>query len=463
MKNLISLCLIILLGSVTAAAKESKPEPFQIRKYETQALKNGLTILWIPDQALPYTSMQLMIKSGSSQDPAGKDGLASFTAGMLEKGTLKRSASQIADDLEQIGSGFDVSVEPDYTIVSTSALSFHKDNILKQFTEILLQPSFTNTEIERYRKNILGSLQKMADSPEEFTQFLLPRFLYGNHPYGHEAVGGPAAIKTFKRVDLQKFYAANYDPSSSVLAVVGQYDQAWKDSLIKIFDAWKSKPNTNLEIPEFPQWKGRELLLVDRGDLNQAQIQIGFKGVPRNMPEYLELRGALKILGESFGSRLFEEIRVKRGLTYHINAWFDPRLKPGPMGIYTFTRIDKIAETVEETLKTYKKFVQDGVTEAEVSDVKALMHGQFPRTFETPEALGRQLLLLNRYGISPDYLTHYLDNLQAMTKESVNATIKKYFDADNLRILVYAPKAKAEESLKKLGKLEIKGYKEFLQ
>ncbi|MGZ3722842.1 MAG: M16 family metallopeptidase [Bdellovibrionales bacterium] len=459
MRSLIFALTFVL--AVPAFAKE-KVEPFQLRKFETQTLKNGLKILWLADPSLPYIAMNLMINSGSSQDPAGKEGLAAFTAGMLEKGSTKRSATQISEDLEQIGSGIDVGVEPDYTMVTTSALSFHKDNVLKQFAEVLLQPSFTNAEIERHRKNILGSLQKLADSPEAFTEYLMPRFLFGTHPYGHEAVGRPGSVKNFKRMDLQKFYADNYDPSHSVLAVVGQYDGAWKESVVKTMEAWKAKPSTQVEIPEFPQWKGRELLLVDRGDLNQAQIQIGFKGIPRSLPEYLEFRAALKVLGESFGSRLFEEIRVKRGLTYHISAWFDPRLKPGPMGIYTFTRTDKIAETVEETLKTYKKFVDDGVTDAEVTEVKALMRGQFPRNFETAEALGKQLLILNRYGISPDYLTNYLVNVQAMTKDSVNKSIKKYFDTENLRILVYAPRAKAEESLKKLGKLEIKNYKEFL-
>lgn len=461
MKFLIALGLLLQLSHATFATENKSG--FQIRKFDTQTLKNGMTILWIADPSLPYVSMNLMIKSGSSQDPTGKDGLAGFTAGMLEKGTKARSALQISDDLEQIGSSFDAGVEPDYTMLSGSALSFYKDQLLKQFAEILMQPSFTVAEIERHRKNVLASLQKLADQPQEFAQFLMPRFMFGTHPYGHEAVGVPVTVKGIKRVDLQKFYAENYDPANSVMTVIGQYDSAWKDQLVKTFEAWKSTNSKRKEVPEFPEWKGKELLLVDRGDLNQAQIQIGFKGVPRNFPEYLEMRAALKILGESFGSRLFEEIRIKRGLTYTIRAWADPRLKTGPAGIYTFTRNDKIGETVEETLKTYQKFVKEGVTDQEVSDVKALMRGQFPRNFETPEALGRQLLLLNLYGIPTDYLTNYLDNLQAMNKDSINKTIRKYFDTDNLRILVYAPKGKAEESLKKIGKLEVKNYKEFLQ
>jgi len=459
MKFALILLLFMTSGSAFSA---TEPAAFKVRSYETQELKNGMTVLWLPDPSLPYISMRLMLKSGSGEDPTGKEGLASFTAAMLEKGTAKRSATQISEDLEQIGCDFDTNVEPDYTMVSTSALTFHRDNVLKQFAEILFNPSFTNAEIERRRKNVLAGLQKLADSPESFSGYLLPHLLFGQHPYGHEASGTPRSVKGLKRVDLQRFFNANYSPDRAVLAVVGQYDDAWKQQLIKTFEAWKSKGIEHKALPEFPQWKGKEILLVDRGDLNQAQIQIGFKGAARNMPEYLDLRAGIKILGESFGSRLFEEIRVTRGLTYHIHAWFDPRMVPGPMGIYTFTRADKIGETVQETLRTYKLFVDEGVTDNEVKVVKALMRGQFPRTFETPEALARQLLLLNLYGVSPSYLTTYLADVAAMSKESINKTIKKYFDSENLRILVYAPRDKAEASLKPLGKLEIKNYKDFL-
>lgn len=464
----ILLSLTLFLAACGSSAKKGTVEPvakseFKIRSYETQVLPNGLTVLWIPDSSLPYVSMQMMFKSGSSQDPAGKEGLASFTASMLDKGSGKRTAIQISEELEQIGSDFGVDVQPDYTIAAISSLSFNKDQTLELFREVLLKPAFPGTEMERQRKIRLAGLQKLADRPEDFSEYLLPKFLYGSHPYGHEVSGSPKSTKSLKQADLKSFYTQHFTPGNAVLAVVGQYDEAWKKKLVAGFGDWKSKSSKAVDIPDFPQWNGLEVLLVDRSDLNQAQIQIGFKGIPRAIPEYQELRAALKILGESFGSRLFEEIRVKRGLTYHIHAWFDPRLKPGPMGIYTFTRTDKIGETVKETLSTYRKFVEAGVSDQEVQDIKNLMKGQFPRSFETPESLARQLLILRRYGVDFDYLTSYLANLDKMNKDSVNATIRKYFDPANLKILVYAPKEKAEPELRALGKLEVKGYKELLQ
>lgn len=462
----IALALIFILSGCTSSGPKSGPAApsagFQIRKFDTETLPNGLTVMWIPDPTLPYVSLQLLIKSGSAQDPVGKEGLADFTAAMLEKGTAKRSATKLSEDMEQIGSGFGMSAQSDYSMAATSALSFNKDEALKNFTEILLTPTFPAAEVERLRSQYLGSLQKLADRPDDYAEYLFPRFMYGAHPYGHSG-GTMKSLKTVKREDLVKFYDQHFTPGNAVLAVVGQYDDAWRKTVSQAFAQWKTKSSSGREIPDFPQWKGTESLLVDRADLKQAQIQIGFKGVPRNIPEYLELRAGLKILGESFGSRLFEEIREKRGLTYGIYAWFDPRLKPGPMGIQTFTRLEKIGETVEETLKTYRSFVKDGVTDAEVAEVKALMKGQFPRTFETPEGLAQQLLVMNRYGISVDYLTNYLRNLEAINKDSINATIRKYFDPTNLKILVYAPRGNAEATLSKLGKVEVKNYKEFLQ
>lgn len=465
MKRILLSLLLVVVGCSSSQKKGNAPAErasFSIRKFETSTLPNGLKVLWIPDNALPYVSMQLLIKAGSAQDSSGKEGVAGFAGMMLEKGIPGKTATRIADELEQIGGSFSVNVEPDYTLVTASSLSFSRDQILKQFSEVVMTPTFPATEVERGRKMILASMQKIADRPQEFTEFLMPKFMYGSHPYGHEAAGTPSAIHLMKRADLINFYREFYRPDNAILAVVGQYDEAWKKQVMDTFSKWKSPSSKVKQLPPVPSWHGTEILLVDRADLNQAQIQIGFRGVPRAIPEFMELRAAIKILGESMGSRLFEEIREKRGLTYHIRAWFDPRLQTGPMGIYTFTRLDKIDETVTETLKVYRQFVAEGVTQDEVKNIKALMRGQFPRMFETPEALANQLLLLDYYGIGVDYLTNYFANLDTMSKESIDATIKKYFDADNLKILVYAPKAKAEASLKKLGAVEIKDYKEFL-
>ena len=437
---------------------------FRIRDFTTQKLANGLTLLWVPDLSLPYVSFQIMIKAGSAQDPTGKEGLAYDTARLLTQGTAKRSAPQIAEDIEQIGGAIGRNVENDVTMISTSSLSFNRDALLEQFREILLTPSFPARELERERKNVLASLAKMGDSAEAFAEVQSERFLYGDHPYGHLTNGTFKAQGAMQRRDLEDFYARYYRPSNAVLAVTGQFDSAYKQQIIQAFGSWVDKTSTKPELADFPPLTGVEVLLVDRADLKQAQIQIAGKGIARDTPQYLEVRAATRILGDFFlGSRLAEEIRVKRGLTYGIRAQVDPRLKPGPFSISTFTRIDKAAETIRESLNTYRLFVANGVTDTEVASVKALLRGQFPRNFETPEALARQLLLLDLYGVPADYLKNYYANLDGITKASMNEAIKRYFDPNNLRVLVYAPRSSVEAELKKLGPVVVRNYKDFLQ
>lgn len=446
-----------------AEAKAAAAPEFKLRNFTTQTLPNGMTVIWIPDTTLPYVSMQLMIKAGSSSDPAGKEGLASFTASMLEKGTAKKSAVQVSDALSQYGTTFSASADADSSRLGISSLSFYKDQALDQFLEILMTPAFSAAEIERERKLTLAGLTTMADDPQGFSRYLFTQFLYGNHPYGHDSVGNFKSVPTLTKADLQKFYSENYAPNNAVLAVVGQIDDAFKAKITSGFGKWTNRSSRVSAVPEFPKWDGTESLVVDRADLNQAQIHIGFKGIPRNIPEFLELRAAQRILGGGFGSRLFSEVRERRGLTYSIYLWMEARSQAGPMSISTFTRLEKFDETIQESIKVYRDFVKQGVTDQEVEDARQELRGQFPRLVETPEALATQLLVLARYGVSPDYLTGFYANLEKLNKTSINTTIRKYFDPQNLRIVVYAPRTKTEESLKKMGRVEVKNYKEFLR
>lgn len=472
MKNficaLLSISFLAACGSSpkgeTPMAAGRQPNSFQLRPYEVETFKNGLKVLWIPDRTLPYVTLKMMFRSGSSQDPVGKEGLAEFTAMLMDRGTSKRSATQISDGLEQLGTSFQISVSPDYTVAGISSLSFYKNEILKQYQELLMTSNFPQVEIERMRKNRLAGIQKLGDRPDQFAEFVTPEFLFGKHPYGHEPTGTFRALSSFSKADIQAFYAQNFVPANATLAVIGQFDDTYKRELVDSFSKWTAKPAKLSPVPAFPEWTGTEALLVDREDLVQANIKIMLKGIPRNIPDYMEVRAANSILGGSgFGSRLMEELRQKRGLTYGVYSAVDPRDQAGPFTMEGATRVDKVAEFVNEAVKIYKEFVASGVTDAEVENTKQLLKGQFPRAIETPELLAQQLLVLDRYGVSDSYLRDNFQLIDNLNKSSINAVIRKYMDPQNLRIFVYAPRSKTEASLQKIGKLQVKSYKEFLQ
>lgn len=434
----------------------------QLKSYQEAQLKNGLKVLLMKDSTLPYVSYTMLLKSGTTADPQGRSGLASMTASLLERGTSKRNAEQLAKSLDQIGADFSVSVANDYTIAGASGLSFHQQSLLADFAEILTEPSFSATEIEKVRALTIAGIRQSADNPAGFVGTIYDDFIYGDHPYGTRTSGTLQDVRRIRKKDIIKHYVTHYRPNHAILAIVGSYSDSILEDLEKAFESWTPRDLEPIQVPQFPEIKNINLQLVHKADLQQTQIRFGNKGIQRSHPDFLVLRLANTILGGAFASRLVDEIREKRGLTYTISSYFDARLYEGPFTVSTFTRHEKVKETIEETLKTIQLFREKGVTEQEVKDAKALLKGSFPRAIETPEALAQNLLILRFYNIPDSYLTNYIRDVEKLTVAQVNQAIKKYFDATNMKILVFSAKEKVLSDLKTIGPVEVKNYQDLL-
>jgi zinc protease len=159
-------------------------------------------------------------------------------------------------------------------------------------------------------------------------------------------------------------------------------------------------------------------------------------------------------LGGAFASRLNQRVRDDLGLTYGISSGFEARKFQGPFLMDTFTRNDKVGETIGASLEVYRTFVEKGLSEEELQASKSVIVGQFPRAVETMDALAYQMLLLRYYGIPDSYLTQFVKNVNALSLVEVNAAIKKYFRPDQLDIVVYGDSTSVEKQLKKFGAVQ---------
>lgn len=454
---------VMLLSVVfVSCSSMTKYQNVELSDYKEQQLNNGLKVLLMKDTSLPYVSFTLLLKSGSSADPKDLSGLSSMTASLLKRGTSKRNATQLASSLDQVGADFSVSVSKDYSVASASGLSFHQDKILTDFAEILTEPSFPSAEINRVKGLKITGLKQQLDDPSGFVSSILDSYLYGSHPYGRSSDGTISDLRRIRKKHIIRHYVSTYRPNNAHLAVVGNFSDDIIDQLNKAFAEWKPRKVDPVTVPAFPTIATQQVELIHRSDLQQSQIRLGHEGIERTNPDYLPVRVANTILGGAFASRLVDEIRKKRGLTYSISSYFDSRVGQGPFVVSTFTRHDKVNETISETLNVLAEFRAKGVTEQEVSDAKSLLKGQFPRAIETPEALAQNLLILRFYGISDDYLTDYLKEISKISASDVNRAIKKYIHPDKMKILVYSSKTKAMSQLKSFGDVEVKNYQDFL-
>jgi zinc protease len=408
--------------------------------------------------------MAMLLRSGSIHEPKGKEGVAALVASLLSKGTKKRSALEFAEDLETLGANFSASVSEGYTMVTAKSLSMHQQVLLDSFVEAVRTPAFKKKELNRLRSQALAALRQTVDNPSSTVGVAFAEFLFGpKHPYGQRLIGNKRSLKTISVADVNSFFETYYRPNNAVLAVVGDFkSQEVMSKLRNQLVDWAPSTIPQLEKPMIPPIQGIQLEVIDKEGLEQTQIMLGHQGIRRVNPDFLKLRVANTILGGAFGSRLVDAIRKERGLTYSIWSNFDARQFQGSFSIATFTRHEKVGETLSETIKALEIFKKKGVTKREVKETKALLRGRFPRALETPEALAKNLLVLRFYGIPDSYLTNYLKDLEKITTSEVNGVIKKYFHPRNLKVVLYSDKSKIQGQLKGLGQVRTRSYQELL-
>ncbi len=431
---------------------------YQIRAFEEKTLENGLRILYIPDNSLPYVSYSMLVRTGSAADPVGQEGLSSLVAELLNKGTSKRSATQIADELGRMGAEFDASSSYDYSVVTASGLSPQAEPLLNNVMEIVMSPAFPEAEFKRAVAQAQSQIARLVDNPDAYADLAFASYLYGEHPYGRPTIGTAKSVAGLKKRNVIQAYLRTYRPNNAILAVVGQFTPELREKIEKGFGAWEKRDLPEVKKNADPKVEGVGIRVVNYPSMVQSQIRMGSLGIERKDPRFLALRLGNTVLGGAFASRLNDRLRKDLGLTYGINSGFDARAERGPFLVETFTKNGSVGQAVSESLKVLEKFKLEGATSEEIDRTKGYLKGIFPAAIETPEKLALNLLLLRHYGIPDSYLTNYLRDIDALSRSEVNKAMAEAIDTKNIRILVYSKAADVVPQLEPIaapGKVEV--------
>jgi zinc protease len=450
------LCLII--GStITATAQEIKLPPIQ-----RTTLDNGLKLIVIEHHELPVVAFHVVLNSGSALDPPPKAGLADLTAGLLRKGTTTRSATQIAQEIDFVGGGLGAGSGLDATYATCQVLAKHFDVGLELLSDIVLNPTFKEDEIDRLRQQTLSGIKEKKSDPGSVAHEKFRKFVFGDHPYGQPAEGTEKSVAAIGRDDIVNFHRRHYVPNNAILAVVGDVEPQEAIKKVKArFSRWESGEVTRPDLVEPPAITGHQILLVDKPDLTQTYIRLGHLGIERKNPDYFAVKLMNYILGGGgFASRLMDEVRSKRGLTYDVYCSFDYDKLKGAFEVETFTRNDSTAAAISAIIQQIKKIRADGVTDKELEDTKSFYSGYFPLQFETPGQIATEILNVELYGLGEDYLKNYRKNINAVTKEDVIMAARKYLNPDNMKLVVVSKASDVKSSLESMGSLEVVSFLE---
>lgn len=448
-------------------------------------LSNGLKVYLLRDDSLPYIRYNLIMSAGSSLDPQGKEGLASLTAQMLERGTQNLTPLELIKKLDNLGTQLEVYTNRDFSLFSVESLSWHNKALLEIFSEVISLPSFENKEISWQKNQILSQIQKLPESASSFTNKIVQQTLFQN-TYAHSPMGFKKTVEQLTSSEVVQFYQTHFVPQNSILGVVGKFPKNLEEDLEKYFSKWKkTEQPTTLRKVKAQKWKREKkffffrkkaqplkqasirfpqlkITFIDKKEQSQSEIRVAQAFVSRTSPDYLLLQMANIILGASgLDSRLFNKVREQHGLTYVIYSQMLPLMNDGLLSLTTSTRLEVTRQTVDKILEVLEEFYNKGVTEEELKKAQNTYRVQLLQNTQTPSSRLIRQMTLNYYGLPLDVKT-INRQLRRIRLEDVNRVIQKYYSFDQIQLIIFSDFDKIKDQFKDTENKQTFSFDSFL-
>jgi predicted Zn-dependent peptidase len=434
---------------VPGPAPELKLPPIAKR-----VLANGLPVWIVEQHEVPIVQVNVVSKTGAETDPPGKYGVASLMADMLLEGAGTRDSLALADAIDFLGATLTTGAGFDSAVARLNVPVARLADALPLLADVVQRPTFPGKELDRLRQERLTSLLQVRDNPAALGARAFPLVVFGGaHRYGIAGAGTTAAITGFTVGDLQASHGAVFHPSRCALIVVGDVATgAVLAQLEAAFGSWVGRAPAAAPVV-IPVAKGvtrREIVLIDKPGAAQSQIRIGTVGAARSTPDYFALRVMNTMLGESFTSRLNQNLRETHGYTYGAVSRFDMLRSPGSFFAAAGVQTDKTAEAVTEFFNEFAGMLKP-LPEDEVARARNYVALGYPSDFETSGDLAARLGELFVYDLPPDYHASFVSNVLKVTAADVAAAARKYITPDRFVVVVVGDRAKIEAPLRALN------------
>ncbi len=443
------------------APKPGPESKLHLPSSEEFTLSNGLKVYLIQEHELPVLSANLVTRAGGENNPANLPGLASFTASMLTQGTKTRSATQLADDVAQIGASIGSSAGMDSAGVSIGTLTNNIKPAMELLSDVALHPAFDPTEVERVRKQRMIAILQESDQPIASMLRVGSKLLYGDQPYGFTPVGTMDSVKATTQQQISSFWAAHYAPQDSALVLAGDLTPAQAHELAqKYFGAW-SNPSvsaTPLQLPAPPSAPQRKVVIVDKPGSPQTALFALSLGVRRNTPDHPAIVEMNSVLGGLFSSRINMNLREQHGYTYGAFSGFFFDRDGGPFYAGAQVRTDVTGPAATQLFSELNRIRTDPPTPTELTLAKDNALRSLPGSFETVNSESSLMSTLFVYNLPQDYFATLPARYAAVTPQDVAHAAQQYIHPENMIVLAVGDRARIEPQLQKanLGPIELR-------
>ncbi len=411
---------------------------------EREVLPNGMILLHSEKNALPIVRVVVAIEAGSIEEPAKKGGLANLAADLLNEGTKSRTSGKISEEIDFVGGSLQTSGGEEYVSVTLSVLKKDIELGFDLLSDIILHPAFPEEEVERRKAIIKSSIMQRKEEPGDVASKAFLKAVFGENPYGRPVEGTEESLDGITRGDIRGFYDTYYAPNNTIMAVVGDISREELKALIgKYFGDWQRKDIPAKVLPAAEPGKGPRIIKINK-ELTQANIVLGHLGITRGNPDFYAVQVMNYILGGGgFASRLMDNIRDNKGLSYDVHSFFSANKYAGAFQVVLQTKNRSANEAVDEILREMDRIRGEPVSDRELSDAKSYLTGSFPLRIDTTSKLAGLLVALEFYGLGLNYVDDYKRFINAVSREDVQRVAKKYLNPKEYVLVFVADIEKA--------------------
>ena len=441
-------------------APGTSPDP-RFPRIERATLSNGLRVVLAERHAVPAVEMALVLDAGYASDQLALPGTATLAMGMIDEGTTTRDALRISDELANLGAELETGSNLDVSTVTLSALTSHLAPSLELFADVVLNPSFPESELHRLRKELLAGIQREKVGPVPMALRVFPRLLYGaGHPYGNPftGTGTEASVARITREDLLAFHRSWFLPNNATLVVVG--DTTLHQILPRLeglFRSWHPGETPRNEVRTVAPPGASAVYVVDRPGSIQSVLIAGQIAPPRANPDEIAIETMNAILGGMFTSRLNMNLREDKHWTYGAGSFLPGARGQRPFLAFAPVQADKTKDAMTEMLREFRGIRGERpITADELDKAKAQQTLALPGSWETAQAVAGSIAEVLTYGLPEDWYDTYAGRVRGLGLAQVAAAAESLVHPDRILWVVVGDRATIESSVRELNVGEIR-------
>lgn len=395
----------------------------------------GIRAWLVSDSSVPLISMRFSFKGGSSQDPVGKEGLANLMTSLFDEGAGDITSDAFQERIDNLGAEMSFSASPDSVTGGVRMLAENRDAVVSLLKLAINQPRFDQDAVDRMRQQIVAGIDASQRDPSTIASRKFAEVLYGNHPYARPDDGTVKSVNAITRDDLVAFHQRNFARDKLVVGVVGAISV---EELVPMLDTLFGDLPATADLVPVPEAKlALGATTSISYDLPQTSIAFVYPGVRRNDADFFAAYLMNHILGGGFSSRLYAEVREKRGLAYSVSSSLMLRDHSAGLMISTATRPEKAQDTLKIIREQVARMAKEGPTEDELKAAKSYLIGSYAvSNLDSSGAVASTMVGLQEAGLSRDYIERRHELIGAVTLDQVKAVAQKLLQAEPAILIV---------------------------